>query len=190
MKLKIGHFLLVLIITGSCSSKTYLSKSFDTQKNDIHSIAVLPLTCSMNLESLPKGFSKTSLKAYEKEKGFDVQRRIIQGYAVNRTLYNVNMQSMDSTSEFLEANAIDYKKIPGMNKAELCKLFQTDAVIVGSLELDETAKTNIAKISLSAYAKTGKLLWKNTYLKSSGLNHEKLTSAAIQEACKSMPFKK
>ena len=125
-------FLMVLLITASCSRRHYSSSLFEQQTANHKVVAILPAEMVFT-GTKPKNLTPEDIARIEEEesKAFQVAlyNSILRYANTRRYEIRVNIQDFASTQRLLEENSIGIRDAWRKNDTELCKLLNVDAVV-------------------------------------------------------------
>jgi hypothetical protein len=206
-KIKTTAALLLLTIFTSCGPTIYKAANFDTTKNKVKTLAILPFNISIDSKRLPKGTTIETLKESQEKTGYDIQSNSYTWFLQRQKDYSITFQDIDRTNALLKKANITFDNIALQDKGELCKLLGIDGIISGKATMSKPmsegaavavglligawGSTNQTATSLTIHDATGSLLWKYDYEAngSVGTSAESLTKVLMKNASKKFPYK-
>lgn len=208
--IKIKTVLAVLIIATltSCGPTIYKATNFESSKEKVKILAILPFNISIDSKRLPKGTTIETLKESQEKTGYDMQSNAYTWFLHRSNDYSTTFQDIDKTNSLLKKSKITFNNIAQQDKGELCKMLGVDGIISGKATLSKPmseggaiavavlfggfGSTNNNTTSLTIHDVTGNLLWKYDYDASGSLGSsaESLTKVLMKNASKKFPYKK
>jgi len=206
MKQILPFLIIATAITG-CGPTIYKSTSFDSEKNKVKTIAILPFNTTIDSKRLPKGVTIETLKESQEKTGYDVQSNVYSAFLHRSNEYTVQFQDIDKTNSLLKKANISYEDIFLKDKAEICSLLGVDAVISGRITMSKPMSegaavavgllvgawgaTNKTDVALTIHQNKGDLVWKYDYAASGsvGSSAESLAKGLMKNVSKKFPYK-
>lgn len=197
-------FVLCLVMS-SCAS-TYKPQNFAQTKNQVHIIAILPYSITIDGRNSPKGVSADAMKNSQEQTGYDIQDKSYTYFLRRMNDYSVQFQDIAKTNALLRKANIDFDGLAIQDKGELCKILHVDAVISGramfskpmsqgasiatGLLFGSFGATNKTVVSLSIHNKDSELVWKYDWSDSGAFSSsEEITNHLLRNASKKFPYK-
>ncbi|MEO8710558.1 MAG: hypothetical protein ABI405_00475 [Parafilimonas sp.] len=199
--------IILLPVFTACGPKIYKSATFDSSKEAIKTLAILPFDVSIDTKRLPKGTTIETLKESQEKTGYDIQSHAYSWLLHRQNDYTVTFQDADRTNALLKKANINYDDIALQDKADLCKILGVDGIISGKAMLSRPmsegaaiatelligawGSTNKATTTLTIHDTSGNLLWKYDYEANGSLGStaDKLTDNLMRNASKKFPYK-
>lgn len=197
-----------VLILSSCGPKIYQAGNFENSRNSIKTVAILPFLVSFKGKRLPKGVTIETQKKAEERRGYNMQCAAYTWLLKRQNKYTASFQDVDLTNASLEKANISYDSLSLMDKGELCRLLNVDAVISGkaisSKPTSEGAAfamivvlggagttTNKTVLTLSIHNGNNDLLWTYDYTAAGGYGStsKELTNALMKNASRKFPYK-
>ncbi len=200
-------FCLLLLLLSACGPTIYKANNFESSKQTVKTLAILPFDVSLEGKRLPKGTTPETMKQTMQKTGYDIQNNAYTWLLQRQKNYSVTFQDVDKTNVLLKKANIQYDDLSSQDKGDLCKLLNVDAVISGkavmSRPMSEGAAiavgvlvgawgaTNKTATSLAIHDVASNLLWKYDYEASGsvGSSAENLSRALMKNASKKFPYK-
>jgi hypothetical protein len=197
-----------VLILSSCGPKIYQAGNFENSRNSIKTVAILPFLVSFKGKRLPKGVTIETQKKAEERRGYNMQCSAYTWLLKRQNQYTAGFQDVDLTNALLEKANIPYDSLSVMDKGELCRLLNVDAVISGkaisSKPISEGVAismilvlgnaggtTNKTVVTLSIHNNNNELLWKYDYTAAGGYGSSPhvLTNELMKNASRKFPYK-
>ncbi len=147
----VGIILLAVLLSSCMASKDFVSENFARVRATHQKIAILPFDVAFenpiknkNDERVKNTFSKQ-----EKEASLDAQQELFINVArqVQKGHYEIAFQDFTQTNKVLAKNGIKLEEIAQLNKQDIAKLLDVDAVIAGNLVVRVTLDTRMPQMS-------------------------------------------
>lgn len=196
-----------VLTLNACSPTIYKSNNFESSKETVKTVAILPFSVSNSGTRLPKGTTAETLKESQRKTGYDIQSNAYSWFLQRQKNYIISFQDVDRTNALLNTAGKNYDDISLMDKGELCKLLNVDAIISGKATLSKPMSegaavalgllvgawgtTNRTTTTLTIHDGKSDLLWKYDFAASGsiGSNSESLVNALMRNASKKFPYK-
>jgi hypothetical protein len=120
-----------VLILSSCGPKIYKFGNLENSRNNIKTVAILPFFVSFKGKRLPKGVTIETRKKSEERRGYNMQCAAYTWLLKRQRGYTAGFQDVDQTNVLLEKANIPCDSLSQMDKGELCRLLNVDAVISG-----------------------------------------------------------
>jgi hypothetical protein len=192
---------------ASCGPTIYKSTNFESSRNSIKTLAILPFDVLIDTKRLPKGVTVETLKESQQKTGYEMQSVAYTWLLQRSDQYTAKIQDADKTNAILKKANINYADIALQDKGELSKLLGVDGIISGKATMSKPmsegaavalgvlvgnwGSTNKTSTSLTIHNAAAELLWKYDYEASGsiGSSSENLTKALMKNASKKFPYK-
>ena len=188
----------------------YQSDSFDNLSKDHKTLAILPFSVRLDLESQGE-VPESQLKDLEKQEGYAVQSAL-ESYFLKRDKrkdYRVEFQNVKNTNALLLKAGINSENIDIKTTQELSEILGVDGVITGDVSLNAlisegvddsfsfidyiSGKSDYGRIAIKlSDGATGKLLWRfeQTIDRKSGKNTNAIIEKMMRTSTRKFPYDK
>lgn len=198
---------IITAISACHAPRIYTSPNFNTAKNHIKLLAILPFNVTVNKNRMPNGMKPDFLKKAKNMGGYQMQKSAYAWFARRRKEYYVEIQDVNRTNDVLQQHRISIGELQQMDKRELCRLLHVDGIITGRAELDKLMSdmgaervydltgfmgaNNKANASLAIHDTNNELLWQFDYRTSgtSGSTTADMIGELMVKASKRFPYK-
>ncbi len=141
MKTFVG-FALVLVLVGCKVNAPYVSDNLQNQTQFHQRIAILPFVVTFN-DEYKEGQNRRGRKSasywqeQERLAGLDLQKELFITLAkrVEKGKLEKVIQDFVSTNKALAEAGIKIQELPTLNRADLCRVLNVDALITGSTQI-------------------------------------------------------
>ena len=135
MKIQLLIFSLLAFLFLSCASSVVKFNNFEASKDSIKIIAIIPYQVAMDVRYLPKGSDDLDVRKSEEKAGYEAQEYTYDWFAKDFNKYSVAFQEIKETNELLSRAKVKYRKLPFIDKAQLCKYLGVDGILSAKLSL-------------------------------------------------------
>lgn len=198
--------LFILSLT-SCGPTIYKASNFESTRNAVKTVAILPFMVAIDSNRLPKGVKVESLKKTELQAGYNMQKAAYTWFLRRQSQYTVAIQNVDTTNALLNNTHIPFDSLSLQDKGALCRLLNVDAVISGNATSSRPASDGAAiatwlviggvivtdkrTLSLYIHNSNSDLLWKYHYHAEGGMGTtaKELNTMLMKKASKKFPYK-
>ena len=197
----------LLTLITSCGPKIYKAGNFESSRNSVKTVAILPFVVTIDSNRLPKGVTPETLKNSELKAGYNMQKSAYTWLLRRQNQYTATIQNVDTTNALLNNTHISFDSLTLQGKGALCRLLNVDAVISGNaissrpmsdgaavatwLLIGGVGTTNKRTLNLFIHNSNNDLLWKYHYHAEGGLGTtpKELNTMLMRKASKKFPYK-